>query len=217
MIVDDTGLGGGVTDGLREEGIQVVAFNGGARARRPRDFPNRRSEVWFTAAETLPLLDLDQLDEELARELLAPTFSFDSSGARVVEPKSNTKKRLRRSPDRADAVLLTLVVDPPVAPGRARKPSRSLFVAKGQIDTAPTVGDAVTDPFFAHGIRVYDGADTARAAGLTLPITVPASRNPPWLVAGDEMPPGATVVKAPSVAEKMNREGGFAWNGPDDR
>ncbi len=216
VIVDDTGVGGGVTDGLREQGVQVIAFNGGARARRPADFPNRRSEIWFTAAEVLPLLDLDPSDQELARELVAPTFSFASDGARVVEAKSSTRKRLRRSPDRADAILLTLAIDPPVAPGRARKPRRSLFVAKGQIDPGPTAGDPLTEPLFAHGIRVYDGTHAARAAGLTLPEPILAAPNPPWLIAGDESDcRGATVIKAPSVAEKMAREGGTVWNGPN--
>jgi phage terminase large subunit len=133
VVVDDAGLGGGATDGLREQGVQVVAFNGGGKARRPGDYPNRRSELWFTFAEALPLLDLDGLDEELARELLAPSFSFESSGARVVEQKANTRKRLRRSPDRADAVLLCLAVEPPVVPGRARK-RRGLSWAKGSLD-----------------------------------------------------------------------------------
>jgi phage terminase large subunit len=213
VIVDDVGLGGGVTDGLREQGVDVVAFNAGARAKRPADFPNRRSEVWFTAAEVLPLLDLDPRDEQLARELLAPTFSFDSSGARVVEQKSNTRKRLGRSPDRADSVLLTLAVDPPLGPGRARKPRRALFVAKGQIDPGPTADD----PLSAHGIQVYDGLDAAHAAGLRLLQPTTAASNPPWLVAGDASDcRGATVIKAPSIAEKMAREGNTVWNGPED-
>jgi hypothetical protein len=37
VVVDDAGLGGGVTDGLREQGVQVVGLNGGGKARRPGD------------------------------------------------------------------------------------------------------------------------------------------------------------------------------------
>jgi phage terminase large subunit len=118
VVVDDAGLGGGVTDRLREQGIDTTAFNAGGRARRAKDHPNKRSEAWFDFAELLPLLDLDPGDEELSRELLSPTYAFDSSGARVVEAKANTRKRLRRSPDRADSVLLTLAIDPPPRPGR---------------------------------------------------------------------------------------------------
>lgn len=64
VVVDDAGLGGGVTDGLREQGVDVVAFNGGSRARRPDDYPNRRSEAWFAFAEALPLLDRERRDRD---------------------------------------------------------------------------------------------------------------------------------------------------------
>jgi hypothetical protein len=79
--------------------------------------------------------------------LLAPTFSFDSSGARVVERKSDTRKRLRRSPDRADALLLTLAVDPPRAPGRPRPRGMRVFVSRGRIEgqPLPDVGGRRTD------------------------------------------------------------------------
>ena len=177
VIVDDAGLGGGVTDGLREQGVQVVAFNGGGKARRPGDYPNRRSELWFAFAEALPLLDLDGLDEELARELLAPSFSFDSSGSRVVEKKSDTRRRLRRSPDRADAVMLTVAVEPPVALGRARK-RRSLSWVKGNLDD---FGRFTGSPLraAAEGLTKIGGGTTGEgrfAAGTTsipLPGEVP--------------------------------------------
>jgi hypothetical protein len=80
------------------------------------------------------LLDLDPDDQTLAADLLAPTYSHSSDGKRVVEPKGNTKKRLRRSPDRADAVLLTLAVDPPRAPGREPKARMRTYVPRGRID-----------------------------------------------------------------------------------
>jgi phage terminase large subunit len=119
VVIDDVGLGGGVTDRVREIAeYRVVDFNGGRRAASSREHPNKRSELWFRFAEALPVLDLDANDQELAADLLAPTYWLSSSAQRVVEPKSNTRKRLRRSPDRADAVMLTIVVDPPARPGR---------------------------------------------------------------------------------------------------
>jgi phage terminase large subunit len=110
IVVDDDGVGGGVTDMVREQlpEVQVTGFNGGGQARRPTDYPNRRSELWFTAAERMAGLDLDD-DDQLAADLTAPRYSFDSKGRRVVEAKAETKKRLGRSPDRGDMVLLTLV------------------------------------------------------------------------------------------------------------
>jgi hypothetical protein len=108
IVVDDVGVGGGVTDMLREHGLDVVAFNGGERAYRPDEHPNRRSEIWFSLQDAIGGLDLDD-DEQLAADLSAPRYSYDSRGRRVVEAKAETKRRLGRSPDRADAVLLTLV------------------------------------------------------------------------------------------------------------
>lgn len=111
IVVDDVGVGGGVTDRLRELGeFQVVAFNGGAAAFRPDEYPNRRSEAWFVLAEQLGEIALEKGDEELAADLLAPTYDVDSRGRRVVEAKSVTKRKLGRSPDRADAVILTFAV-----------------------------------------------------------------------------------------------------------
>jgi hypothetical protein len=105
VVIDDAGLGGGVTDRLREIGVTVEAFNGGATPNEPDLYPNRRSEAWFAFAEQLSSIDLDD-DDQLAADLVAPKYSLDSRGRRVVEPKDRTKQRLGRSPDRADAVLM---------------------------------------------------------------------------------------------------------------
>lgn len=107
LVVDDIGLGGGITDRLREIGeFKVQPFNAASAARDPKKYPNKRSEMWFDFAERLTTIDLDD-DEQLAADLVAPTYRIDSQGRRVVEAKSDTKKRLGRSPDRADAVLMS--------------------------------------------------------------------------------------------------------------
>lgn len=142
IAIDDTGVGGGVTDRLREiarddpEGAawsRVIAFNGGnspAEANK-REYPNARSELWFEFAEEwLPDLDLDD-DEDLLSELCAPEYEMNSKGQRVVEPKAETKKRIGYSPDRADGVMVAFcrgvsaahsAVAPsgPVTPGGSR-------------------------------------------------------------------------------------------------
>jgi len=105
IVIDDAGLGGGVTDRLRELGVSVEAFNGGSAPNEPDLYPNRRSEAWFAFAEQLSSIDLDP-DDQLAADLVAPKYALDSRGRRVVEPKDKTKQRLGRSPDRADAVLM---------------------------------------------------------------------------------------------------------------
>lgn len=115
VIVDDDGVGGGVTDQLREKaeqatelnGLQVHAFRGGERAIQPTKYPNARSEAWFRLERRLPELDLDD-DEQLLADLTAPKYRLDSDGRRVVERKDETKKRLGRSPDRGDMVVMSL-------------------------------------------------------------------------------------------------------------
>lgn len=108
IVVDDAGVGGGVTDRLRELGHNVTAFNGGESALDPDAYPNRRSESWFVGADRMPDLDLET-DDQLIADLVSPHYRLDSKGRRVVEPKEMTKKRLNRSPDRGDALLLSLV------------------------------------------------------------------------------------------------------------
>jgi hypothetical protein len=108
IVVDDVGVGGGVTDQLRADGLEVIAFNASERAHRPDKFPNRRSELWFAMADQLGHIDLDD-DDQLAADLSAPKYGYDAQMRQVVEAKAETKKRLGRSPDRADSVMLTLV------------------------------------------------------------------------------------------------------------
>lgn len=111
-VVDYAGLGVGVYDTLREKSkFPVVGFNSSHRAKDPRDYPNRRSEAWFTFADKIDEIDLDP-DEQLLEDLVAPVFTVDSAGRRVVEKKEDTRKRLSRSPDRADAVLMAFAFDP---------------------------------------------------------------------------------------------------------
>ena len=111
VVVDDVGLGGGVTDRLKEMGVPVEGFNGGSAANEPRLYPNRRSEAWFAFSEQIGSVDLDP-DEQLCADLVSPKYALDSAGRRVVEPKDRTKKRLGRSPDRADAVLMAYAPAP---------------------------------------------------------------------------------------------------------
>ena len=69
-------------------------------------------------AETLHLIDLDP-DEQLAGDLIAPTYKYDSDSRRVVEKKVDTKKRLRRSPDRGDTAVMAFAPGAP-SPAAAR-------------------------------------------------------------------------------------------------
>jgi hypothetical protein len=113
-VIDDDGVGGGVTD--QRDGYNFVGLSAGDTAIQEEDYPNRRSELWFTVAEMAMenRLDLSRLDpdtlRELRRQAMAPIWKMDSAGRRVVEPKDQTKKRIKRSPDGMDALNLSYSV-----------------------------------------------------------------------------------------------------------
>ena len=111
------GHGTGPADALREtlvglEIIRIVDVSASEAADEPEKYINRRSELWFAAAERgrQGNLDLSRLDRRVAdvliAQLTAPKFKYDSQGRRVVEGKDETKRRIRRSPDDADAFNL---------------------------------------------------------------------------------------------------------------
>ena len=107
------GLGAGPYDFLRAQGYhKVVAVNVTEAALDKQAFKNQRSELWFTMRAWVEerMIDFSRLSDEVRKELFAelsaPKYAVDYQGRRVVEPKADTHKRLKRSPDLADAVNL---------------------------------------------------------------------------------------------------------------
>jgi len=107
VVVDDTGVGGGVTDQLREMGVQVFAFNGAEAAVDAEHYYNRRAEAWWLAGQGFAMGDICQHyeDEELVQDLTAPTYDY-RVGRILVEPKDKIKERLGRSPNKGDAYVM---------------------------------------------------------------------------------------------------------------
>ena len=107
--VDDTGVGGGVTDELERRGYNVVPVNFGASATDKDRYPNWISEAWFNMVELMPEMELPR-DDALLMELTTRQWTQDSSGRRKVEGKDRYKKRGYRSPDLADACIICYAV-----------------------------------------------------------------------------------------------------------
>lgn len=109
IYVDVTGVGAGVADRLRQLRFNVVDVSFGGAASDPTRFANRRGELYFTLRERLERGELSiPDDDELITDLAAIRFSFDARGRVVIEPKDECRKRLGRSPDRADALVLAV-------------------------------------------------------------------------------------------------------------
>ena len=107
--IDSTGVGGGLVDMCKAEGMDAIDVNFAQQAKEPDKYPNAASEMWFDFQKILPDVGLDKVYEfraELLSELSQRSWTFDAKGRRVVEQKSAFKAQGNRSPDIADALLL---------------------------------------------------------------------------------------------------------------
>ena len=108
--VDDTGLGGGVTDRLNEvvyeEGynITINACNNGDSADNDA-YDNWGTQSWATIKELLEDIELPD-DDELVAQLTSRKYHLTSKGKLKLERKKDMKKRGLPSPDRADGLVL---------------------------------------------------------------------------------------------------------------
>jgi hypothetical protein len=124
--VDVIGIGWGVVGRLvelREQGVHgadVAPVNVGAAARDPTRFVKLRDELWWDVGRELSRTcgwDLRDVDDATISQLIAPRYAPDSAGRIKVERKDETRARLGRSPDDADALLLAFY-----EPGEAADP-----------------------------------------------------------------------------------------------
>lgn len=106
--VDDTGVGGGLTDMLLQAGYSVVPINFGGEPKDKDKYPNIISESWFYLKSIIKEIDIPK-DNDLLMELSTRQFKMDNKGRRVIESKDDYKKRGFRSPDLADALILAYI------------------------------------------------------------------------------------------------------------
>lgn len=123
--VDSIGVGFGVIGELRNAGrrgehvARIVGVNVGEAASQPDKFLNLRAELWWEVGRGLSesgswhLAGMDNADTTVA-QLLEPRWDVDPRGRIRVEPKDEIRKRLGRSPDNADALLLAFYRPPRV-------------------------------------------------------------------------------------------------------
>ena len=103
--VDDTGVGGGVTDELIKRGYQVVPVNFGSEPADKDKYTNLISEAWFYLKNIIKEIQLPN-DRDLLMELSTRQWKQDSRGRRYIESKADYKKRGFKSPDLADACII---------------------------------------------------------------------------------------------------------------
>ena len=104
ILIDAIGLGPGVYDRCRELGLPVRAIKSERHRRHEKTacaFATSCGSRGVNGSRSGHVADA------LIAELTAPTYAFTSTGKMVVESKADMKKRGLRSPDLADAFLLT--------------------------------------------------------------------------------------------------------------
>ncbi len=114
IIVDDTGVGGGVTDRLNEEAARIrggdcpiIPFNGGEKADDEGHYVNAIAEAWLDLAKAFKadMVDLDDNPQVIA-QLAARRKRIQGDRRLRLESKDEYKKRIKRSPDDADALAM---------------------------------------------------------------------------------------------------------------
>lgn len=127
LVVDGDGVGAGVVHRLRELGATVECFQGGEAvdegvtdASGELTFANRISWAYWRVREMLdPRTGSETFlpdDEGLIEDLASIRYKLTSSGKVQREPKDALRKRLGRSPDKGDAVVMGLAADSAPSP-----------------------------------------------------------------------------------------------------
>ena len=121
--IDDTGVGGGVTDRLRELGhrrahsealyrCEIIPFHFGSKPFHEERYADIRTEMWWNIGEKLRQGQIRiPRDPALFEQLSAPLMTQDSRGRLRLESKDAMRRRGLKSPDLADAVALAAYPD----------------------------------------------------------------------------------------------------------
>ncbi|MEW8195226.1 MAG: terminase family protein [Candidatus Thiodiazotropha sp.] len=108
ILVDSIGIGAGVVDRLKEQGLPARGVNVAERPSNSEKHLRLRDELWWLGREWFQLQDVCIPDDPaFIGEITTPIYDLSSSGKTQVESKDDMKKRGERSPNRADAFLLT--------------------------------------------------------------------------------------------------------------
>lgn len=115
LVVDSGGIGGGVFDQLELMGINVYAvdFSSTPDHDTQERYLNKRAEMygrarsWIKKGGCLPSDDKKEEKNALSAQLTAATYTFAQDVKLQLESKKDIRRRLRISPDDADALAIT--------------------------------------------------------------------------------------------------------------
>lgn len=110
ILVDEIGIGRGTLDTLAAWGLPVQGVNVGTAASDSKRFANLKAELWYKCKDWF-LLDKPDIpdDRDLVTDLVTPKYQTNPSGKLKIESKDQIRKRLGRSTDCGDGLVLTFV------------------------------------------------------------------------------------------------------------
>jgi len=112
ILVDSIGLGAGVVDRLRELKLPARGINVSESPAMGATYLNLRAELWHKAKAWLEKRDCKiPNNEDLIGELATVRYTFTSNGKIKIESKDDIRRRGLKSPDMADAFVLTFAAD----------------------------------------------------------------------------------------------------------
>ena len=124
--VDCTGIGSGVADRLKELGYPVNRVHFGSKALLDQQYLRRKDEMHGEMKKWLLDSPCELPDDEVLKsDLVAASYTYDSSRRLVIESKEKLKERGLPSPDSADALGLTFAVQ--ISPARPVKATPRRF------------------------------------------------------------------------------------------
>jgi len=141
VFLDMGNTGAGVYDILNDRGFSKIVrgINFGGRAINDDRYFNKRAEMWGEANEWLKGQVELISDDELLDDLCSVNKSYDSKGRLQLESKDKLKERVGRSPDKADAFVLTFA-EPVYDVGRTETYGNGQVTIESLFKTAPSVG-----------------------------------------------------------------------------
>lgn len=121
IYIDAIGLGAGLADRLRELDMPAVAVSVSETASLKDRFNRLRDELFWSCREWFEARDCKiPSDDTLIAELTGVRYKYLSTGKLKVESKDEMKRRGQRSPDVADAFVLSFAGQGAVAGGYSR-------------------------------------------------------------------------------------------------
>lgn len=113
IVVDGDGFGGGVADTvktlIKDLPFRFLEINSGKKAQNDQKYTNMKTEMWFHAADLFAEEEVGiPADPTLINDLSSIKYMSATNGRFSVESKAQVRKRISRSPDRADALIYGL-------------------------------------------------------------------------------------------------------------